>query len=285
MALPWILTTPASRGIGFELTRRLLKTTNLPVVATARKDVENTKERILDGLDVDRDRLEVLRLDVTGKNLPLPDPSSMTSQPFQTNLLPSTDESTISAAATHCKNRFSATPLRLAFCIPGILHPEKSPAAISYEDALSTFRINTLGPLLLIKHFSPLLPKRSSSVPASANLPDAAVFALMSARVGSITDNSAGGWYSYRASKAAVNQLAKSLDIYLRQAAGDKAMCVALHPGTVKTGLSQDFWASTPAEKLFSPDFAAERLCEVVKGLDQEGRGKCWDWEGKEIPP
>ncbi|MCJ1466224.1 hypothetical protein MMC07_004843 [Pseudocyphellaria aurata] len=260
MALPWILTTPASRGIGFELTRRLLKTTNLPVVATARKEVEDTKERLLDGLDVDKDRLEVLKLDVT-------------------------DESTVSAAAARCKERFPSSPLRLAFCIPGILHPEKSPGAISYEHALATFQINTLGPLLLIKHFSPLLPKRSSAVPASTNLPAAAVFALMSARVGSITDNAAGGWYSYRASKAAVNQLAKSLDIYLRQAAGDKAMCVALHPGTVKTGLSQDFWASTPAEKLFSPSVAAERLCEVVKGLGQEGRGKCWDWEGKEIPP
>lgn len=282
MALPWILTTPASRGIGFELTRRLLKTTNLPVVATARKEVEETKERLLDGLDVERDRLEVLKLDVTG-NLPPPQPPNLPILPTKPPL--STDESTISAAAAHCKDRFSTSPLRLAFCIPGILHPEKSPGAISYEHALSTFQINTLGPLLLIKHFSPLLPKRSSSVPASANLPSAAVFALMSARVGSITDNSAGGWYSYRASKAAVNQLAKSLDIYLRQAAGDKAMCVALHPGTVKTGLSQDFWASTPTEKLFSPGFAAERLCEVVKGLSQEGRGKCWDWEGKEIPP
>ena len=72
MALPWILTAPASRGVGFELTRRLLKTTNLPVVATARKDVENTKERLLDGLEVDKDRLEVLKLDVTGKYTLLP---------------------------------------------------------------------------------------------------------------------------------------------------------------------------------------------------------------------
>lgn len=107
----------------------------------------------------------------------------------------------------------------------------------------------------------------------------------MSARVGSITDNSAGGWFSYRASKAAVNQLAKSLDIYLQQSAGEKALCVSLHPGTVKTGLSRDFWASTPKEQLFSPEYAAEKLCEVVKGLGEEGRGKCWDWAGKEIPP
>lgn len=108
---------------------------------------------------------------------------------------------------------------------------------------------------------------------------------MMSARVGSIKDNNRGGWYSYRASKAAVNQLAKTLDIHLRQNSGDKAMSVALHPGTVKTGLSEEFWASTPKEKLLSPGFAAQRLCEVVKGLGTEGRGKCWDWEGKEIPP
>lgn len=107
----------------------------------------------------------------------------------------------------------------------------------------------------------------------------------MSARVGSVTDNARGGWYSYRASKAAVNQLAKTLDIHLRHAAGDKAMCVALHPGTVKTALSEEFWASTPGDKLFAPEFAAERLCEVVNGLDLQARGRCWDWDGKEIPP
>ena len=71
MSLPWILTTPASRGIGFELTRRLLKTTDLPVIATARTDIQGTKGRILDGLDVDEDRLEVLELDVTGTSCPL----------------------------------------------------------------------------------------------------------------------------------------------------------------------------------------------------------------------
>lgn len=107
----------------------------------------------------------------------------------------------------------------------------------------------------------------------------------MSARVGSISDNSLGGWYSYRASKAGVNQLAKSLDIYLRNSAGEKAVAVSLHPGTVKTGLSEEFWKSTRPEKLFSAEFAAERLCEVVKNVGTEGRGKCWDWEGKEIPP
>ncbi|KAI9771553.1 MAG: hypothetical protein M1835_006417 [Candelina submexicana] len=107
----------------------------------------------------------------------------------------------------------------------------------------------------------------------------------MSARVGSISDNALGGWYSYRASKAAVNQITKSFDIYLRNRSGEKAIAIALHPGTVKTGLSKEFWASTKEEKLFSAEFAAERLVEVVKGVGVEGRGRCWDWEGKEILP
>ena len=203
--------------------------------------------------------------------------------------------------------------LRLAYAIPGILlHPEKSPLAINYEDALETFKINILGPALLFKHFSQFLPTKrsppfqtitnpsSSSSAASSEgeqeeedtngetetaLARMAVFAIMSARVGSISDNTSGGWYTYRASKAGVNQLVKGFDIFLKQKSGDKAVVVGLHPGTVKTGLSEQFWASTAKEKLFSPEYAAERLAEVVGGLNVEGRGKCWDWKGVEIPP
>ena len=113
--------------------------------------------------------------------------------------------------------------------------------------------------------------------------------AVMSARVGSISDNRLGGWYSYRASKAGVNQIVKTFDNYLRTSAGDKAWCVGLHPGTVKTGLSKEFWGNVKSEKLFSPEFAAERLVDVVSWLGSEGaegaRGKCWDWEGKEVAP
>ena len=199
---------------------------------------------------------------------------------------PNTDESTVSAAASHCKDRFKKSYLHLAFCIPGILYPEKSPSQIDYSYALSTFKTNTLGPLLLMKHFSPFLPRKSTDISSQEKpLPPQAVFALMSARVGSISDNSLGGWYSYRSSKAGINQLAKSLDIYLKNSAGEKAIAVALHPGTVKTGLSEEFWKSTKPEKLFSAEFAAERLCEVVMTMGTDGRGKCWDWEGKEIPP
>ncbi|MCJ1251192.1 hypothetical protein MMC30_008423 [Trapelia coarctata] len=265
MAQPWLLASPASRGIGLSLTRHLLRATTLPIIATARTDLNGTKARILDGLNVNAERLEVLELDVT-------------------------DESTISAVASHCQSRFSSTYLHLAFCIPGILHPEKSPSQISYADALETFKTNTLGPLLLMKHFSPFLPKKKTALLSAAstengNLPANAVFAIMSARVGSISDNSLGGWYSYRASKAGVNQLVKSLDIYLKNTAGENAMSVGLHPGTVKTGLSRGFWASTKKEKLFEPDWVAGRLVDVVKTIGIEGRGRCWDWEGKEVKP
>ena len=175
--------------------------------------------------------------------------------------------------------------------------------AINYEEGLETFKINTLGPALLFKHFSQFLPtKRSPPFPSSSSasaassssektgenertLAQMAVFAIMSARVGSISDNSLGGWYTYRASKAGVNQLVKGFDVFLQQKSGNKAVVVGLHPGTVKTGLSEQFWASTAKEKLFSPEYAAERLVGVVGGLKVEGRGKCWDWKGVEVPP
>ncbi|KAL8904443.1 MAG: hypothetical protein Q9171_007046, partial [Xanthocarpia ochracea] len=234
---PWLLTTPASRGIGLQLARRLLKTTDLPVVATARKDVDSTKAQILQDLDVDPDRLSVLQVDVT-------------------------DESTLTAATSHIHTLFppSTHYLHLAFCTPGILHPEKSPAQISYASALETLKVNTLGPLMLLKHFSPFLPRKSTLLASSASspLPRHATFAIMSARVGSITDNTLGGWYSYRASKAGVNQIVKTFDLHLRHTSGEKAICVGLHPGTVKTGLSREFWGNVKKEKLFEAEWVAE---------------------------
>ncbi len=279
------MTSPASRGIGLALARRLLQTTDLPVVATARADISATRDHILNGLKIDGDRLSVLEVNVTGAP----------SLPYHLTVLNSdgstnghVDEKSISAAAAYCKDRFPSTHLHLAFLVPGILYPERSPAQVSAPHALETFQINALGPLLLAKHFSPFLPARSTPLPLEGQnntLPSSAVMALMSARVGSISDNQLGGWYSYRASKAAVNSIAKSMDIYLQQKAATKAMCISMHPGTVKTGLSKEFWGNVKQEKLFSPEFAAERLMTVVKNLGTDGRGKCWDWDGKEIPP
>lgn len=197
------------------------------------------------------------------------------------------DESTISDAASKCNELFPTKDnyLHLSFVVPGLLFPEKSPRQIDYEDALLTFKTNTLGPMMMLKHFSSFLPRKSTKLAESTELPQSAVWATMSARVGSITDNSLGGWYSYRASKAGVNQMTKTFDNYLRTAAGDKAMAVSLHPGTVKTNLSKDFWSNVKDEKLFTVEFAAEKLIEVVKSRTMEQRGKCWDWKGEEVPP
>jgi NAD(P)-dependent dehydrogenase (short-subunit alcohol dehydrogenase family) len=203
----------------------------------------------------------------------------------------SQDESTIADAAAECKKYFtpSSHQLQLAFIVPGILFPEKSPAQINADDALLTFRTNTLGPMLMLKHFSPFLPKKSAAPNQDENemkgLPSIATTAIMSARVGSISDNRLGGWYSYRASKAGVNQLVKTFDNHLRTSSGENAMSVALHPGTVKTDLSKDFWGNVKKEKLFERDWVAERLIDVVRQVGVDGRGKCWDWDGKEVPP
>lgn len=198
-----------------------------------------------------------------------------------------TDESTISSAAASAKDAFPTKEhyLHLSFCIPGILYPEKSPGQIDYDKALHTFRTNTLGPMMLLKHFSPFLPRKATTMQENQNLPSQAVWANMSARVGSITDNGLGGWYSYRASKAAVNQMTKTFDNHLKTSAGEKAMAISLHPGTVKTGLSKEFWNNVKEEKLFSPEFSAEKLMEVVCSRQLGDRGKCWDWKGEEIPP
>jgi NAD(P)-dependent dehydrogenase (short-subunit alcohol dehydrogenase family) len=148
-----------------------------------------------------------------------------------------------------------------------------------------------------MKHFLPFLPRKKDEVeaiPLSSTTADktspltpsnTAVWASMSARVGSTSQNSLGGWYSYRSSKAGVNALTKSFDIHLKNTAGEKAMGVALHPGTVKTGLSKDFWSSVEPDKLFSVEQAAGYLLDVVGSMKIDQRGRCWDWEGKEIPP
>ena len=202
-------------------------------------------------------------------------------------LIEITDEQSIADAASSAKSLFPQREayLHLALSIPGILYPEKSPSRIDYDDALETFRVNTLGPMMLTKHFFPFLPRKATEVRECSGLPPRATWANMSARVGSISDNGLGGWYSYRASKAALNQVTKTFDNYLRTSAGDKAIAIALHPGTVKTGLSEDFWANAKKDKLFSPEFAAEKLLEVVNTRHVEDRGRIWDWKGEEIPP
>lgn len=193
------------------------------------------------------------------------------------------------------KHEYPNMPLRLGLTVPGILHVEKSPSQIDFAKALDSFKVNSLGPLLLMKHLSHFIPLKSAPAFATGSegatsrdpllLPSHAIYAMMAARVGSISDNATGGWYSYRASKAAVFQLAKSFDLYLRTKSANRAISVALHPGTVRTEFTKEFWGG---RKMLEPAEAAGRLLEVLVNLSsetKEGRGRCWDWNGVEVLP
>ena len=144
-----------------------------------------------------------------------------------------------------------------------------------------------------MKHFSKFLPRQSTSIPTSDDEhqleglpPRHCVFSVMSARVGSTTDNRAGGWYTYRASKAGVTSIAKTFDFELQMRSGSKAICVALHPGTVKTDFSKHHRAEYERlGKTISAVESAQALVSVVNGLTKKQRGRFFDWQGEEIAP
>lgn len=154
----------------------------------------------------------------------------------------------------------------------GTLQPEKSMSQIDANSLAEVHNTNTIGPILVAKHFLPLLAKDRRSV-----------FAVLSARVGSISDNRLGGWISYRASKAALNMALKTLSIeHARR--WPQSIVAALHPGTVDTGLSQPFSSRVPDKQLFTPDHAAGRLLSVVDQLRPEDTGGFFAWDGSPIP-
>ncbi len=160
----------------------------------------------------------------------------------------------------------------------GILHnddfmPEKRIEEISSDQFLETVRINTLIPTLIAKSFYKKLKKN-----------DKATLAFLSARVGSITDNRSGGWYSYRASKAALNMVIKNLSIELRRY-NKESVVIGLHPGTVDSRLSQPFQKNLEDSKIFSADFSVLKLSSVIDSLDIDDSGKCIAWDGEDILP
>lgn len=183
-------------------------------------------------------------------------------------------EPSIAAAAEELRE---GAPLRLVLVATGLLHaadhqPEKTYRSLDPEHLARSFRVNAIGPALVAKHMLPLLPKGGKSI-----------FAAISARVGSIEDNRLGGWYGYRASKAALNQLMRTLSVELRRQKPE-AICVALHPGTVDTALSQPFQGGVESGKLFTPAYAAEQLLAVLDGLSPSDSGGFFAWDGQRIP-
>ena len=183
------------------------------------------------------------------------------------------DDASIAAAAQAIPE-----PLDLVIVATGMLHegarrPERALRELGAAWLARSYAINTIGPTLVLRSFTPLLRRDGRST-----------IAALSARVGSISDNRSGGWYGYRASKAALNMVVRCAAIELGRTRPN-AVCVALHPGTVDTPLSEPFQRGVSAERLFTPAYAAQRLLSVLDGLTPRESGRCFAWDGSEIQP
>lgn len=191
------------------------------------------------------------------------------------NQLDYNNESSIAKAASIASQDML---LDLVLVTTGILHdreimPERSLQELSSEKFHHLFKANTILPALAAKHFLPKLTKDRRSI-----------FAAISARVGSISDNRLGGWYAYRASKAALNMVIKSASIEMRRRS-KQAFVVGLHPGTVDSKLSKPFQNHVPGSMLFTPEYSAKCLLSVLNQLNEGDSGKCFAWDGKEVEP
>jgi len=186
------------------------------------------------------------------------------------------DEDSIARGAETAASVSAA--LHLVIVATGVLHagdslqPEKTWRSLNAVSLQRAFAVNATGPAMVAKHFLPLLARDRK-----------AVFAALSARVGSIGDNQLGGWYAYRASKAALNMLIRTYSVELGRR-NAQALCVGLHPGTVDSSLSRPFQGGVPDGKLFSPAQAAGQLLEVLDGLSPEDSGGLFAWDGQRIP-
>jgi NAD(P)-dependent dehydrogenase (short-subunit alcohol dehydrogenase family) len=244
------LVTGASRGIGLEFVRQLLGAPQFVLVFAACRRPALAPQ--LADLASQEPRLRIVALDVA-------------------------DEAQVEAAAREVAA--DTDRLHLVVNAAGVLHetatgmaPEKRLADVRTDTLAASFAVNAFGPLLVAKHFERLLAHR-----------ERAVFATVSARVGSIGDNRLGGWYAYRGAKAAQNMFTKTLSVEWARTRRNVA-CVALHPGTTDTDLSRPFQANVPAEKLFTVERTVRQLLGVIDGLVPGDTGRFLAWDGSEIP-
>lgn len=243
----WTLIQGASRGIGLELVRQCLQAGE-NVIATARDPETSPGLRELRHGDLGR-RLHCMQVDLC-------------------------DEASIESAAYATKR---LTPhLDLLMNVAGLLHderhgPERSLADVDPVWLSRVFEVNAFGPLLVAKHFGRCFQRQRP-----------AVFANLSARVGSIGDNRKGGWYGYRASKAAQNMFTKNLAIELGRKY-KQLVVLALHPGTVDTDMSRPFTANYDADKLFDVERAAKQLLGICDDARPEDSGRFVAWDGQAI--
>ncbi|XP_017284767.1 C-factor [Kryptolebias marmoratus] len=262
MAAPVALIQGASRGLGLEFCKHILKYKSpAAVLATCRNPDAAAELRGLAGQH--SDRLTVFKLDV--------------------NL-----EEDIRAAAERVRDNFGR--LDLLINSSAVLHPsgrgETSLRDVTAQGVISTLTTNAVGPLVMARYFAPLLQKGSGGFgrqPAEKTERHGGIIVNITAKVGSIGDNGLGGWYSYRMSKAALNMATRNIAIELGRSR-PKVVCVSLHPGTVNTDLSRPYHKNVPKDKLFSTEHSVSCLMSIINTLSIEKTGKAYSWDGTELP-
>lgn len=247
----------ASRGIGLEFVKQLLEVDQMGhVVATCRSP--ELSSGLVHLKSQFPERLNILKLDVT-------------------------DESTIQEAAKSVGERYGHLNLLInssgILSLPNVMQPETTLSKVQKSSLMVTFEVNAIGPILVIKHMWPLL--KVKKVGGAEMRPS--IVANLSARVGSIGDNSLGGWHSYRASKTALNQLTQTISVEFARKK-DQIVCLLLHPGTVDTDLSRPFQRNVPEGKLFSTEYSVKKLLSIINRATIQDNGKFFAWDGQEIP-
>ncbi len=237
----------ASRGIGLGFVKALLHKQTINIYATYRQ--RNVAGELLSLETAYPQTLHCLEVDIT-------------------------KEETIANLSSYIQQKESQ--LHLVINCVGILHkgalqPEKNLRQISSEGLLYYFQVNSIGSVLLAKHLLPLFDHENRSV-----------LVFMSAKLGSIGDNYLGGWYGYRASKAALNMLMRTVSIeYSRKC--PQSIVVSLHPGTTDTNLSKPFQKNVPTHKLFSVEKTVNQLLAVIDNLSEDDRGYFFSWDGSRL--
>ena len=186
-----------------------------------------------------------------------------------------TDEDSLEASAQVLAE---VGPLDIVILATGLLQgngiaPEKNLRALSFEGFEKSFMTNAIGPAMTARYFLPLMRRDGK-----------AVFAALSARVGSISDNHIGGWYAYRSAKAALNMILKTLSIEMGRRFKN-LIIIGLHPGTVDTKFSKPFQGNVPDGKLFTPEYSAKKLLSVIDQVTPDNSGDLLDWAGKTVTP
>ena len=239
----------ATQGIGLEFVRQLLKDERVTHLFATFRSTQTATE-LFELKEQYSGRLHCVAMDVT-------------------------DEITIETAVEAIKS--VAPNLHFVVNCVGLLHsdqqqPEKALRQLNSENLLNYFKINSVGPALVAKHLMPLLKHTEQSV-----------LATISAKIGSIGDNRLGGWYGYRASKAALNMLLKTASIeYARRS--PNTIIVMLHPGTTDTQLSKPFQRGVPPEKLFSTTRTVSQLLDVLENVTPQDNGEFFSWDGSRLP-